>query len=221
MVAAGSGTRLGRGEPKGFVEVAGRRLVDWALKGAARNVEQVVVVVPAPSAADPSLCASLVGATAVVAGADTRSGSVRCGLDALGDASDDDVVVVHDAARPLASDALYAAVVAAVVAGAEGAVPGVPVADTLTRVDPDGNVAGTVEREGLVAVQTPQAFRVGVLRAAHAGAPEASDDAGLVEAAGGRVVVVTGDAANRKVTTPDDLAVVGALLAAGSGEVDP
>lgn len=218
MVAAGSGTRLGGSQPKGFVQLAGRRLVDWSLEGASRNADHVVAVVPADLAGDLDVRASLAGAATVVGGADTRSGSVRCGLQALGDASDEDVVVVHDAARPLASDALYRAVVAAVVAGADGAVPGVAVADTLKQVDAEGAVVGTVERAGLVAVQTPQAFRVGVLRAAHADAPEASDDAGLVEAAGGRVVVVSGDAANRKVTTPDDLAVVGALLAARSVE---
>ena len=214
VVAAGSGTRLGADGPKAFVEVAGRRLVDWALDGAARNADRVVAVVPAGLAGDAAAVASLAGATSVVGGADTRSGSVRCGLGAIPEAGEHDVVVIHDAARPLASDALYAAVVAAVVAGADGAVPGVPVADTLKRVGDDAAVLGTVERDGLVAVQTPQAFRVGTLRRAHAAAPEASDDAGLVEAVGGRVVVVPGDARNRKVTTPDDLALVAALLAA-------
>jgi len=210
VVAAGSGTRLGGAGPKGFVEIAGLRLVDWAVDGARRNAAGVVAVVPAALVDRP-----VDGVTAVVAGGDTRSASVRCGLAALDAAADDDIVVVHDAARPLASDALYAGVVGAVAAGADGAVPGVPVADTLKRVDDVGAVVATVERDGLVAVQTPQAFRLGVLRAAHAAGPEASDDAGLVEASGGRVVVVPGDAANRKVTTPDDLAVVGALLASG------
>lgn len=213
VVAAGSGTRLGAGTPKGFVAVAGRRLVDWTVEGASRNADGVVVVVPPVVAAAPTGAGAFPPGTVVVAGDATRSGSVRCGLAALADADDDDLVVVHDGARPLADDTLYAAVVAAVLAGADAAVPGVPVADTLKRVDPDGGVRATVDRAGLVAVQTPQAFRVGVLRAAHADAPEASDDAGLVEAAGGRVVVVSGDAANRKVTTPDDLAVVEALLA--------
>lgn len=216
VVAAGTGSRLGATDPKGFVEVAGRRLVDWALAGATRAADHVVAVVPAAVAADPDVVASLVGAERVVAGADTRSGSVRCGLAALSGAADEDIVVVHDAARPLAADVIFAAVVAAVVDGADGAVPGVAVADTLKRVDDDGAVLATVPRDGLVAVQTPQAFRVGALRRAHASAPEASDDAGLIEAAGGRVVVVPGDAANRKVTTPDDLAVVAALLASGA-----
>jgi 2-C-methyl-D-erythritol 4-phosphate cytidylyltransferase len=220
VVAAGSGTRLGAGGPKAFVEAAGRRLVDWALDGAVRNADRVVVVVPA-GAPTSDAGGVLEGADVVVAGADSRSGSVRCGIGAIPDAGDDDVVVIHDAARPLASDALYAGVVAAVVAGADGAVPGVPVADTLKRVDGDGAVLVTVERDGLVAVQTPQAFRLGVLRRAHAAAPEASDDAGLVEAAGGRVVVVPGDARNRKVTTPDDLAVVAALLAAAAPLAEP
>jgi 2-C-methyl-D-erythritol 4-phosphate cytidylyltransferase len=133
----------------------------------------------------------------IVEGADTRSGSVRSGLATLdGLADDDDVVVVHDAARPLAS-------------------PAIPVADTLKRVDVDGRVVETVDRNGLVWVQTPQAFRCGMLRAAHRGAPEATDDAGLVEAGGGVVVVVPGESANRKITVAGDLDVVGEVLRAG------
>jgi 2-C-methyl-D-erythritol 4-phosphate cytidylyltransferase len=152
----------------------------------------------------------------IVEGADTRSGSVRSGLAALdGLADDDDVVVVHDAARPLASTALFDAVIDAVVAGADAAVPAIPVADTLKRVDVDGRVVETVDRNGLVWIQTPQAFRCGVLRAAHRGAPEATDDAGLVEAGGGVVVVVPGESANRKVTVAGDLDVVGEVLRAG------
>jgi 2-C-methyl-D-erythritol 4-phosphate cytidylyltransferase len=102
-----------------------------------------------------------------------------------------------------------------VVEGADAAVPAIPVADTLKRVDVDGRVVETVDRNGLVWVQTPQAFRYGVLRAAHRGAPEATDDAGLVEAGGGVVVVVPGESANRKVTVAGDLDVVGEVLRAG------
>ena len=125
-------------------------------------------------------------------GGATRSESVRAGLAAV--PPDAEVVVVHDAARPLATAALFDAVIDAVRAGADGAVPGLPVADTLKRVD-DVRVIETVDRVGLVAVQTPQAFRAGVLRAAHAPAADATDDAALVEALGGTVVVVPGDPA--------------------------
>ena len=150
----------------------------------------------------------LPGATAVPGGA-SRSESVRAGLAAVPPTAG--IVVVHDAARPLASPALFAAVVAAVRAGADGAVPAVPGVDTLKRVDGD-RVLGTVSRETLVAVQTPQAFRAGALRAAHSGGGEATDDAALVESAGGTVVVVTGEPDNLKVTTPDDLARAAFLL---------
>jgi 2-C-methyl-D-erythritol 4-phosphate cytidylyltransferase len=121
------------------------------------------------------------------------------------------VIVVHDAARPLASRLLFDAVIAAVEAGADGAVPASPVRDTIKRVD-GTTVVETVERDGLVAVQTPQAFRADVLRGAHASEGDATDDAALVEALGGKVVVVPGEAANVKVTRPEDLELVRALL---------
>ena len=119
--------------------------------------------------------------------------------------------MVHDAARPLAALGLWRAVIDAVVAGAAGAIPGVAVTDTLKRVS-DGVVVETVERDHLVAVQTPQAFRASSLRAAHAGAGEATDDAALIEAAGGQVVVVAGDPNNLKLTTPSDLALARSVL---------
>jgi 2-C-methyl-D-erythritol 4-phosphate cytidylyltransferase len=115
------------------------------------------------------------------------------------------VIVVHDAARPFADTALFAAVVAAVRAGADGAVPAITVADTIKQVDGDGVVVATPDRDALVAVQTPQAFRADVLRRAHAGGAEGTDDAALVEAIGGRVVTVPGDPVNRKLTLPEDL----------------
>jgi 2-C-methyl-D-erythritol 4-phosphate cytidylyltransferase len=140
-----------------------------------------------------------------VEGGATRSKSVRNGLAAVPD--DADVIVVHDAARPAAGVALFRAVIDAVRAGADAAFPGVPVTDTIKRVDGDV-VVETIDRAALVAVQTPQAFSAAALRAAHAGGGEATDDAALVEQAGGRVVVVPGHAANRKLTTPDDLAAL-------------
>jgi len=147
----------------------------------------------------------------VVAGGATRSASVRAGLAQVPD--DVDAVVVHDAARPLAHPGLFDGVLRALADGADGAVAAVPVADTLKRVGADGRIVETVDRTGLWAVQTPQGFRLDVLRAAHAGDAEATDDAGLVEARGGRVVVVAGDRRNLKVTDPADLVLLEALIA--------
>jgi len=123
-----------------------------------------------------------------------------------------DIVVVHDAARPLASPSLFEAVVAAVGAGADAAIPGIPLADTVKEVD-GGVVRATLDRSSLIAVQTPQAFLARMLRLAHEGDPDASDDAGLVEAKGGRVAVVPGEPANAKITTPVDLAFARHLMA--------
>ena len=138
-----------------------------------------------------------------VAGGATRSESVRAGLAAVPD--DAAVVCVHDAARPLATAATVRRVIAAVRAGADGAVPAVPVTDTIKVVDADGVVRRPPTGRRSSAVQTPQAFRADVLRAAHAAEPEGTDDASLVERHGGRVVTVAGEAGNRKITTPDDL----------------
>jgi 2-C-methyl-D-erythritol 4-phosphate cytidylyltransferase len=142
-------------------------------------------------------------------GGETRSASVRAGLACVPDSAD--VVVVHDAARPLASRQLFARVIAAVRAGADAAVPGVPVTDTVKRVSA-GRVIETVPRDDLVTVQTPQAFRRGALQAAHAGDGIETDDAALVEAAGGSVVVVEGEARNFKLTIVDDLELAQALI---------
>ena len=203
VVAAGAGTRFGA--PKQYERLGDRRVLDWSLASARATADGVVLVVPAERAAAPE------AADAVVAGAPTRAGSVRAGLAAVpGDA---DVIVVHDAARPLASAALFERVVRAVRDGADGAVPGVSLPDTVKAVA-GGAVAETLDRARLVAVQTPQAFRGAVLRRAHEGDPDASDDAGLVEAIGGRVVVVPGEIANAKITTHHDLVVARALLGA-------
>jgi 2-C-methyl-D-erythritol 4-phosphate cytidylyltransferase len=202
VVAAGSGARFGA--PKQLARLGGRRVVDHAV-GTAQSVADGVILVR-PAAADWSVP----GVTAVPGGA-TRSESVRAGLGAV--PADAEIVVVHDAARPLASVELYGRVIDAVRAGADGAVPGVPIADTVKRVDATGAVIGTIPRDELVAVQTPQAFRAATLRAAHASAPEGTDDAAVVEAAGGRVVVVPGTAENFKITAPDDLARAEAVLA--------
>jgi 2-C-methyl-D-erythritol 4-phosphate cytidylyltransferase len=198
VVAAGSGSRFGAA--KQYLPLGGRRVLDWSLEAARAAADGVVVVVPPDRAGDAEPLAD-----AVAAGGDTRSASVRAGLAAVPD--DAEVVVVHDGARPLAGVPLFAVVVAAVRDGADAAVPGVPVADTLR-----WRTGGVADRDGLVAVQTPQGFRAAALRAAHAGGGEATDDASLVEAAGGKVVVVDGSAQNLKITNPHDLAVAEALL---------
>jgi len=202
-VAAGSGERFG--SPKQYEQLGDCRVLDWAVSNARAASSGVVLVVPADRIASPER-----GVDVVVAGGPTRSASVRAGLRAVPD--DADVVVVHDAARPLAPASLFDAVVAAVRSGADAAVPGLPVADTLKQVAA-GRVVSTLDRTALVVVQTPQAFAASALRAAHAGEPEATDDAALVEAAGGRVDVVPGDPRAMKVTGPHDLVLASALLA--------
>ena len=170
---------------------------------AAGACDRVVIVLP------PDVEWDGVPVAAVVAGGATRAESVRAGLAAV--PPEAVVVVVHDAARPLAPPGLFQAVIAAVAAGADGALPGIPVPDTLKRTEGD-RVVDTVARSDLVAAQTPQAFRADVLRRAHAGAGQATDDAALVEAVGGKVVVVPGAQANIKLTTASDLAMAAALL---------
>jgi len=194
VVAGGSGQRFGK--PKQFEELGGRRVLDWAVAAASDASDGVVLVLPA---ADVDRSNPL-----EVAGGATRSESVRNGLAAVPETAT--VVCVHDAARPFASSRVFAAVIDAVADGADAAVPGVPVVDTIKVVAADGTVMSTPNRSTLVAVQTPQAFRASSLRAAHAAGAEGTDDAALVERFGGRVVVVPGEPRNRKITEPDDLA---------------
>lgn len=195
VVAAGGGSRFGG--RKQYQPLGEARVLDWAVRAAAERCDGVVLVVPADVAATPEPLA-----TAVVAGGSTRSASVRAGLAATPQAAD--TIVVHDAARPVPAPLVWDRVLAAVAAGADAAIPVVPVQDTLREID-----GGSVDRDRFVAVQTPQAFRAASLRAAHAGQPEGTDDASLVEAMGGRVETVEGDPANLKITSAADLAVAG------------
>ena len=191
VVGGGSGTRFGR--PKQYEPLGDERIIDRARRIANEATDGVVLVVPAADADSED----------GVAGGSTRSESVRAGLARVPD--DTDVVCVHDAARPFADVDLYRRVVAAVEAGADAAVPGIAVTDTIKIVDDDGVVTATPDRSRLVAVQTPQAFRYTSLVTAHASGADATDDAALIEATGGRVVVVDGSPDNRKITVPDDL----------------
>ena len=200
IVAAGSGSRFGG--PKLSALLDGRSVLDWSVAAAAVHAEGIVLVTR-PNAPAPTVATDC--PLALVTGGASRSDSVRAGLDAVPAGAG--VIVVHDAARPLATASMFAAVIAAVRAGADGAITAVPVVDTVKRVR-GADVVETLDRGELVAVQTPQAFRASALRAAHAGGSDATDDASLIERGGGRVVIVDGDVRNRKLTTMDDLMVL-------------
>jgi 2-C-methyl-D-erythritol 4-phosphate cytidylyltransferase len=198
---------------KQFHQLCGRPVASWSLDAARAATDGTVLVVPAEGehAGDDVMDGTGFGADVVVAGGATRAASVRAGLDAVPD--DAAIVVVHDAVRPLADSALFAAVIDAVRSGKAGAIPTLPLSDTVKRVDGD-LVCATVDREGLVTVQTPQAFDAPTLRRAHRDGGEASDDAGLVEQLGVSVGTVSGDPRNVKVTRPEDLELASALLRA-------
>ncbi|QDC13098.1 2-C-methyl-D-erythritol 4-phosphate cytidylyltransferase [Rhodococcus ruber] len=211
--AAGRGVRLGESLPKAFVELDGRTMLDRAVEAMLTSavVDRVVVVVP------PDLVTS-VAATAppqvqVVAGGAERTDSVRAGLAAAEDAAH---VLVHDAARALTPPELFARIVAELRGGRRAVIPVLPVADTVKSVDGAGRVTGTPDRSALRAVQTPQGFAADLLRRANAGAGDATDDAGLVERLGESVYTVPGEPLAFKITTPLDLVLARAVLAAGT-----
>lgn len=204
VVAAGAGTRFGA--PKQFLDLRGVRVVDRSVETATRHSDGVVVVTPAEPVAGVDPVRVPEGfIVREITGAETRAGSVRRGLAAVPDEAA--IVLVHDAARPLATDVIYERVIAAVRAGADAVTPAVPIADTLRR-----RSGGVIDRNDVVAVQTPQGFRAEVLRAAHRRGEEATDDVTVVENAGGRVVLVDGDRRNIKLTTPLDLDVASRFL---------
>ena len=199
VVAGGGGSRYGG--LKQFDLLAGRRVLDWSIAALTPVCQGVVVVVPA-SALDGL---DLPPGVTAVAGGMTRSDSVRAGLDAL--AAGATHVLVHDAARPLVTAAVVGRVRDALAAGAVAAVPVVPVTDSLRTVE-----GRPVDRSGLVAVQTPQGFRVDMLRSAHGEGDTATDDASLVDRLGLAVVHVEGVATNMKITDPHDLRIAEVLL---------
>lgn len=201
--AAGSGTRLGRG-PKAFVEVAGRSLLARSVAALAPHADEVLVALPAGTALPPGVNAR------TIPGGDTRQGSVY----RLLRATTADTVLIHDAARPFLPDRVVLELLNTVT-DTGAATAALPVADTLVSAGQDGSWGHLVPREGLWAVQTPQAFRRETLLAAHEAARReafaATDDAGLVVRLGGTVRLVPGDARLFKVTTPGDLALAEAL----------
>jgi 2-C-methyl-D-erythritol 4-phosphate cytidylyltransferase len=217
LVAAGRGERLGGERPKAFARLGDRPLLAESLERLERSewLEAIVVVASAGWEEPAILLSEELGAgkvRAAVAGGETRAESVRAGLAEVPDAAS--VVVVHDAARPLLGEDVIERVVTALGDGWDGAVPALPLADTVKRVDGD-RVVETPVRSNLYAVQTPQAFVAETLRAALAReSGSLSDCAGFVEAAGGRVRVVAGDPRLLKVTTQADLELVEILLGA-------
>jgi 2-C-methyl-D-erythritol 4-phosphate cytidylyltransferase / 2-C-methyl-D-erythritol 2,4-cyclodiphosphate synthase len=197
VVAGGRGTRFGGA--KQFAQLGNETVAAQSVRHARSVASLVILVTPDDYDGNGE------GADIVVTGGTSRAASVRAGLAQCGEA---DIVVVHDAARPLASPALFGAVVNAVVNGADAAVPGLEITDTVKGVEVDGEdsvIRSTLSRDGLVTVQTPQAFRRDVLVRAHADSPEATDDAALVEAIDARVVVIPGEPGNIKITLPGDL----------------
>jgi 2-C-methyl-D-erythritol 4-phosphate cytidylyltransferase len=203
VVAGGSGLRYGA--RKQFVPLHGVSVLQRAVGAAAAVSEGVVAVVPEDSVDRAGVTTTVTTELCVVAGGATRAESVRRGLDRVPDTCD--VILVHDAARPLASVGLFSAVIAAVESGAEAVVPGVPIADSVRHVD-----GGALDRAALVAVQTPQGFTAEALRRAHAAGHDATDDATLAEAVGVTVTVIGGEPENRKITDPSDLVAAEAIL---------
>jgi 2-C-methyl-D-erythritol 4-phosphate cytidylyltransferase len=218
LVAAGRGERFGGDRPKAFAKLRGRVMLAESLERLERSdwIEEIVIVAP-PDWEEPSiLLAEELSAGKVsscIPGGATRAESVRAGVAEV--PVDVPVILVHDAARPLLPEAVIERVITALGDGWDGAVPGMPVADTIKRAGEDGAVLETLDRSGLVAVQTPQAFASAALRGAlDEELAGATDCASLVEAAGGRVRIVDGDPRLLKVTTPSDLTLIETLLAA-------
>jgi 2-C-methyl-D-erythritol 4-phosphate cytidylyltransferase len=224
VVAAGAGVRMGAGMPKALLPVAGRALAAWCLDALAASEAVDGVIVVGPPGHETELAHALgLDPAQVVTGAGSRAESVACGLAAVGD--EVDLVLVHDAARPLVRPELIASVVAGVGEG-DGAIAASPLADTPKRVDDDRTILATPARAGLWLAQTPQVFRRDVLERALAAArgdgrlEDATDCSSMVEAIGGRVVVVASLLPNLKVTTPSDIRIAELLLGdAASGPV--
>ena len=216
IVAAGRGERLGSDRPKALVALGGRPMLEWSVRAlrAVPSVERIIVALP------PEALGEAPAGTIAVAGGAQRSHSVRAALRCSGEG---DPVIVHDAARPFATPALFELALAELHRhGADAVVAAAPVSDTIKEVSADGaTVARTLERKLLWAVQTPQVFRREALERALSAPDEqlarATDDAWLVERAGGVVRVVSADPGNLKITTSADLRLAEMLLGDGAG----
>lgn len=216
VLAGGGGNRFGG--LKQFARLGGTTLLDRVIQVAGPVGDGVVVVLPGGDGPGgrPELGDFLDVRVITAVGGRTRAESVRSGLAAV--PPDADLVVITDAAHPLASVDLYRRVIAAVRAGADGALPGLPLTDAVKRLEPataeprDPTAGATIPAAGHVSAQMPMAFRASVLRSAHTRVGDAVEDSAMVTAAGGRVVVVPGEPTNLHVTTPAELAMAEALL---------
>ena len=201
IAAAGSGERFGAQIPKALIKLGDRTLLEHSVSALSAVVDHIIVTAPAGYEAQ---IRTLLGAgVTVIRGGATRSESVRFGLTSITDA---EFVLVHDAARPLASSDLAARIVASLKSGDVAVIPGLPEVDTVKVIGADGYVISTPDRTSLRRVQTPQGFSVSVLKAAHASGGEATDDAVLVADAGHKVSIIEGEDRALKITTPSDLA---------------
>ena len=208
LLAGGSGQRFG--SLKQFDSLAGIRVIDRAARTAAAACDGVVAVLPADSLATAD--GQIPDATVVVAGGSTRSESVRAGLAAI--PADATVILVHDAARPLATADLFAQVIAQVQSGVAAVVPAVQVVDTIRVVSTDRaeQESAVIDRDLLRAVQTPQGFQAALLRRAYDSDGDATDDAGLAEALGVKITLIAGERSNLKLTERSDRIIAAALL---------
>jgi len=221
VLAAGAGRRVGAEEPKAFLPIGGRPVLAVAAGAAAASPAVASLIVTAPAGWEERAIGCLEGCgvpVAVVTGGVTRQASVRAALESVPPATS--VVAIHDAARPFAPPDLFTAVIAAVSERTPGVVPVAPVTDTVKQVV-DGRVVGTLDRERLALAQTPQAFDLAVLRAAHSRAAESgiamTDDAVALERGGIAVAAIAGDPNNVKITTLFDLVNADARMGGSGG----
>jgi 2-C-methyl-D-erythritol 4-phosphate cytidylyltransferase/2-C-methyl-D-erythritol 2,4-cyclodiphosphate synthase len=202
IAAAGSGLRFGAEIPKALIQLGDRTLLEHAVAAISPTVDQIIVTAPATHLSQYQVL--LGSSVTVVVGGQTRSESIRAGLAAV--SSDAKYVLIHDAARALASTDLANRVLLALQKGEVAVIPGRPQIDTIKSVDENGYVTATPTRADLRNVQTPQGFEVSALKKAHAANDEGTDDAALVESAGYKVLVIAGEERALKITTPADLA---------------
>ena len=210
IAAAGSGTRFGANSPKALIQLGNRTLIEHAVAALSPVVDQIIVTAPA---SDLKHFQELLGSSVtVVAGGQTRSESVRAGLAIV--SPEAKYLLIHDAARPLATTDLAKRVLAALITGEIAVIPALAQVDTVKSVDSDSYVTSTPVRSDLRSIQTPQGFELKTLLEAHSTNGEGTDDAALVESLGKKVLVIDGEERAFKITTPNDLATAQYFLGA-------
>jgi len=212
IAAAGSGERFGATLPKALITLGNRTLIEHAVAALAPIASEIVIC--APAGYEKQIQELVGNDITVVAGGTTRSDSVRAGIAAL--SGTHKYVLVHDAARALATTDLAHRVLTALVQGESAVIPGLELIDTVKSIDAGGHVTATPDRSSLRRVQTPQGFDLGVLKKAHASGAQATDDGALVEALGYKVLIINGEERALKITTPSDLATALSMLGTSS-----